>query len=357
MNDLFLRACRGEAVERLPVWIMRQAGRYLPEYRRVREGTDFLTLCRTPELVTEVTLQPVDIVGVDAAIVAMGAELRFVKGDGPCFEQPIRSREDIARLRVPDVDESLGYVFDALRMVRRELSGRVPVIGFGGTPWTLAAYLVEGGTSKSFARLLGWSYRDPAGLGELLRRIAETSIAYLRGQIAAGAQAIQLFDTWAGLLDSRRFRAIALPPLLAILEALRDTVPLIYYAKGSAHLLPDLGRLPVDVLSLDWRLPLNEVRRRVGDGLALQGNLDPGALLSSREDIRARVRQLVDDGRGGPHIANLGHGILPMTPVDNARVFVEAVKELSADRPQPPPLPAGDGPPPPSSRRRSRPRR
>ena len=338
MNDLFLRACRGEAVDRLPVWMMRQAGRYLPEYRKVRQKVDFLTLCRTPELVTEVTLQPVDIVGVDAAIVfadillpleAMGCELRFVQGDGPCFPQPVRRDSDVARLQVPDVDETLGYVFDALRMVRRELDGRVPLIGFGGTPWTLAAYLVEGGTSKSFAHLLGWSYRDPAGLGRLLQRIAETSIAYLRGQIAAGAQAIQLFDTWAGLLDRQRYRDIARPPLLAIAESLQGTVPLIYYAKGAGHLLPEMRRLPVDVLSVDWRLPLDAVRDVVGPQVALQGNLDPGALLGTPDDIRRQVRRLIEQGRGGSHIVNLGHGILPMTPVDNARAFVEAAQEYS----------------------------
>ncbi|MEM7351862.1 MAG: uroporphyrinogen decarboxylase [Acidobacteriota bacterium] len=338
MNDLFLRACRGESVERSPVWMMRQAGRYLPEYRAVRAKVDFLTLCRTPELVTEVTLQPVDIVGVDAAIVfadillpleAMGSELRFVKGDGPCFPEPVRRVEDIARLVDPDVDDTLGYVFDALRMVRRELGGRVPLIGFGGTPWTLAAYLVEGGTSKSFAHLLGWSYRDPEGLGQLLQRIAETSIRYLKGQIAAGAQAIQLFDTWAGLLDRQRFRAIALPPLRHIIDSLQDTVPLIYYAKGGGHLLPVLRELPVNVLSVDWRQPLSEVRSIVGPQFALQGNLDPGALLGTPEDIRRRVGQLVEDGRGGSHIINLGHGILPMTPVDHAKAFIDAAKELS----------------------------
>ncbi len=339
MNDLFLRACRGEPVERLPVWMMRQAGRYLPEYLKVREKVDFLTLCRTPELVAEVTLQPVDLVGVDAAIIfadillpleAMGAELKFVKGDGPCFPQPVRRTEDIERLIDPDVDETLGYVFDALRLVRRELDGRVPLIGFGGTPWTLAAYLVEGGKSKSFAHLLGWSYRDPSGLGRLLQKLADVSITYLQGQISAGAQAIQIFDTWAGLLDRQRFREIALPSLRTILDNLKDTVPLIYYANGGSHLLPELRELPVNVLSVDWRLPLDEVRRQVGDRFTLQGNLDPTALLSTPADIRQRVSRLIEQGRGGGHIVNLGHGILPMTPVDNARAFIQAAQELSS---------------------------
>jgi uroporphyrinogen decarboxylase len=337
MNDLFLRAARGEETERLPVWMMRQAGRYLPEYRAIREKADFLTLCKTPELAAEVTLQPVDLVGVDAAILfadillpleAMGAELVFAKGDGPSFPNPVRTREDVDRLRQPDVEETLGYVFDAMRLVRRTLDGRVPVIGFGGTPWTLAAYLVEGGGSKHFAHLLAWSYGDPEGLSRLLDKIADTSIAYLRGQVAAGAQALQLFDTWGGLLDLERWRALALPPLKKIAEALRGTVPLIYYVNGGGHLLEGMKELPVDVLSVDWRQPLSQVRRIVGSR-TLQGNFDPAALLGPVAEIERRVERLIEEGRGGAHILNLGHGILPMTPVENARAFVDACKRLS----------------------------
>lgn len=341
MNDLFLRAARGEATERLPVWIMRQAGRYLPEYRAVRAKADFLTLCKTPELAAEVTLQPVDLLGVDAAILfadillpleAMGAELVFAPGDGPTFPRPVRSRADVERLRRPDVEASLGYVFDAMRLVRRELGGRVPLLGFGGTPWTLAAYLVEGGGSKQFAHLLGWSYEDPSALSLLLDRLADTSIAYLDGQIAAGAQALQLFDTWGGLLDLERWRSLALPPLLKIVEAVRGRhpeVPLIYYANGGGHLLPAMDRLPVDVLSVDWRQPLDEVRKVVG-GRTLQGNLDPAALLGPISGIERGVERMIAAGQGGGHIANLGHGILQQTPVPHAKAFVEAVQRLSA---------------------------
>jgi uroporphyrinogen decarboxylase len=341
MNDLFLRACRGEAVERLPVWLMRQAGRYLPEYRAIREKADFLTLCKTPELAAEVTLQPIRILGVDAAILfadillpleAMGAELQFVKGDGPSFPNPVRTREDVARLRNPDVHETLGYVFDAMRLVRRELDsieGGVPVIGFGGTPWTLAAYLVEGGGSKHFDKLLAWSYSDPEGLAVLLDRIADTSIAYLRGQIDAGAQALQLFDTWGGLLDLERWRALALPPLRKIVQGIAGQVPLIYYVNGGGHLLEGMRELPVDVLSVDWRQPLSKVRQVVGDR-TLQGNFDPAALLGPIPEIERRVERLIQEGRlkgrTGGHIANLGHGILPMTPVENAKAFVAAVQ-------------------------------
>jgi uroporphyrinogen decarboxylase len=344
-DPLFLRACRGEPVERLPVWIMRQAGRYLPAYREVRSRADFLTLCKTPELAAEVTLQPVDLLGVDAAILfadillpleAMGAELLFVKGDGPTFPQPVRRREDIERLVRPDVQGTLGYVFAALRRVRAELAKRTPVVpllGFGGTPWTLAAYLVEGGGSKHFGHLLAWSYRDPDGLAELLDRIADVSIAYLSAQIDAGAQALQLFDTWGGLLSLERWRRIALPPLAKVIDALRRhpaPVPLIYYLQGGAHLLAGTRDLPVEVLSVDWRLPLSEVRRQVGSEKILQGNLDPGALLGPIPEIERQVDTLLAQGRGGGHLVNLGHGILPMTPVENARAFVRAVQERSA---------------------------
>jgi uroporphyrinogen decarboxylase len=340
VNDLFLRTCRGEATERRPVWLMRQAGRYLPEYRAIRQKVDFLTLCKTPELAAEVTIQPVEILGVDAAILfadillpleAMGAELQFVKGDGPSFPHPVRTREDIARLREPNVDETLGYVFDAMRLVRRELDGRVPVLGFGGTPWTLAAYLVEGGGSKHFEHLLAWSYGDPEGLAVLLDRVADVSIAYLLGQIAAGAQALQLFDTWGGLLDLDRWRAVALPPLRKIVDALKGKVPLIYYVNGGTHLLPALSELPVDVLSVDWRLPLFEVRRRLGEGgpRILQGNLDPAALLAPIPEIERRTAAVIEQGRGGGHIVNLGHGILPMVPVENAKAFVAAVQRTA----------------------------
>lgn len=327
--------------------MMRQAGRYLPEYRAIRAKVDFLTLCKTPELAAEVTLQPVRLVGVDAAILfadillpleAMGAELVFAKGDGPTFPDPVRSRADVERLRVPDVQETLGYVFDALRLVRRELDGQVPVIGFGGTPWTLAAYIVEGGGSKYYSHLLAWSYEDPEGMALLLDRIADVSIAYLQGQIAAGAQALQLFDTWGGLLDPERWRSLALPPLRKIVDALRGQVPLIYYVNGGRHLLEAVRELPVDVLSVDWRTPLRQVREIVGAERVLQGNFDPAALLGPIPEIERRVAAMIADGRradapaGGHagHVANLGHGILPMTPVDHAKAFVDAVKRLSS---------------------------
>lgn len=315
--------------------MMRQAGRFLPQYRALRARHDFLTLCKTPSLAAEVTAQPVDILGVDAAIVfadillvpeAMGVALRFARGDGPQLEPPVRSSADLDKLSRPDVARSLGYVFETVAEVRRALGTRVPVIGFAGTPWTVAAYLVEGGAAKSFHHLLGWSHRDPAGLARLLARIAEVTHDYLLGQIEAGAQALQLFDTWGGLLDPERFRTLALPALLRALEGLSGRVPLIYYGRGTSHLLPLLRELPIEVLSVDWRLPLDFVRAQIGPRQVLQGNLDPAALLAPPVQIERAVRALVAAGSGGPHIINLGHGMLPMTPVEHACAFVEAAK-------------------------------
>jgi len=347
VNDLFLRACRNEPIERRPVWMMRQAGRYLAEYRAVRETVDFLTLCRTPELAVEVTVQPVRLVGVDAAIIfadillpldAMGCGLHFEKGDGPVFDRPVRRAADVEALRDPDVERELGYVMDALRLARRELAAlpaaqQVPLIGFGGTPWTLAAYLVEGGTSKHHGHLLGWSWQDPAGLAKLLDRLADVSARYLRAQVAAGAQAIQLFDTWGGLLDAQRFRTLAVPPVLRIVEELRRAdprLPIIYYVNNGGHLLDELAKLPVDVLSVDWRVPLDVVRAKVGPRMVLQGNLDPTALLASPQRIETLTLDLLRAGSGGGHVVNLGHGILPHTPPDHARAFIAAVQRHGA---------------------------
>jgi len=335
VNDLFLRACRGEATERRPVWMMRQAGRFLPQYREIRRRVDFLTLCKTPELAAEVTIQPVDELGVDAAILfadillpleAMGAELIFAKGEGPHFPHPVRTRDDIATLERVRVEDKLGYVFETVRLLRRELADKVPLIGFGGTPWTLAAYLVEGGGSRHFEHLLAWSVADPEGLAELLARIAEVSADYLAAQVEAGAQAIQVFDTWGGLLDAERWRRLALPALLRALEPLRGRVPLIYYINGGSHLLDELGALPVSVLSVDWRVPLDAVRERIGGSKVLQGNLDPTTLLAPIEVIEREAERLLQQGAGGGHIVNLGHGILPMTPVENATAFVRAAQ-------------------------------
>lgn len=339
MNDLFLRACRGETVERPPVWIMRQAGRYLAEYRAIRERGSFLDLCQTPELAAEVTLQPIRLIGVDAAILfadillpldAMGAGLYFVKGEGPRFERPVRRRDELSQLAEIDPERDLGYVMAALRLVRRELDGVVPVIGFAGTPWTLATYLVEGGPSKNYANLLAWSYEDPEGLADLLQFVARASGRYLSAQVAAGAQALQLFDSWGGILSLERWREIALPALLETIDGIEGDVPLIYYVNGGAHLLPALRDLPVQVVSVDWRVPLDQAREIVGPDKVLQGNLDPGVLLGPIEEVRERTLAMLEQGGGQRHIANLGHGILPMTNPDHARAFVATVKASAA---------------------------
>lgn len=320
--------------------MMRQAGRHLPEYREILATRTFLEVCSTPELAAEVTLQPVRRYRVDAAILfadillildAMGAGLTFAKGVGPRIARPVRRRQDLENLQQPDVEATLGYVFDALREVARGLKTEglhdTTLVGFAGTPWTVAAYLVEGGTSKYHDNLLGWSYRDPAGLRELLDRLADVTIEYLLGQIDAGAQALQLFDSWGALLDEERWQQVARPSVERILDALGDKVPTLFYIRHGAHLLNTLKQLPVNALSVDWRQPLSAVRKVVGDK-PLQGNLDPGALLSTPEEVRSRVKTLLQEGQGGAHIVNLGHGVLPMTPVENASAFVRAVAEL-----------------------------
>jgi len=334
-GDLFLRACRGERTARPPVWLMRQAGRYLPEYREVRKAVDFLTLCRTPELAAKVTLQPVDRLGVDAAILfsdilvpalAMGLELDF--DPGPVLATPVRSSEDVARLAVPEVETEVPYVFEAIRILRRELAGRVPLIGFAGAPFTLSAYLVEGEGSRSFSQWKRMLYVAPNLAHGLLEKTTETTIRYLVAQVRAGAQAIQVFDTWAGLVSASDYATFSLPYVKRVLAAVRaEGVPSIYLALDAAHAAAPIGTCGADVFGTDWRASLAEASRAFGGGRVLQGNLDPCVLLADVETVRRRTRAMLDDGAGLPaHIANLGHGILPETPVENAVAFVETVK-------------------------------
>ena len=333
-NDLLIRAARGEAVERTPVWMMRQAGRYLPEYRAVRANTDFLTLCKTPELAVEVSLQPYRILGVDAVIMfsdilipveAMGQEVKLTEQKGPELPDPIRSRKQVDRLIVPDPLEKTGFVMEIIRTLRRELDGAVPLIGFAGAPWTLAAYMIEGGGSKSYAQVKRMMFAEPTTFHALLDKIADTIILYLSAQIEAGAQVIQLFDSWAGELSPKDYAEFALPYEQKILESLnRKAAPTILYINGSGTFLEQMATCGADVLSIDWRVNLEDARARVGDHLTLQGNLDPCVLLSTPEIITERARALIRAGGGRHHILNLGHGILPMTPVENARAFIEA---------------------------------
>jgi len=337
-TERFVRSARGEPVDRPPVWLMRQAGRYLPEYRRVREGVSFLEMCRSVERAVEVSLQPIDLVGSEAVILfqdiftpipAMGVELDFAPG--PVLAEPIRSAAQIERLALPDPNDSVPFVFEIIRTLRRELESRaIPLLGFAGAPFTLAAYLVEGQGSKDFAALKQMMHREPRLLRALLDKLAACSIAYLDAQIEAGAQAVQLFDTWAGLLTADEYRDWILPTHQRIAASIdRTRAPLILYINNGAHLLEASVDSGVDVLSLDWRVDLADAARRFGDRVSLQGNLDPSALAAPAESIRAKVREMAASAapaRG--YIANLGHGCLPQTPVEGVRAFTAAVRSL-----------------------------
>lgn len=340
-NDLFLRACRRQPVERTPVWMMRQAGRYLPEYRAIRATTDFLTLCKTPELASEVSIQPVDIVGVDACIIfsdilvvpeAMGMKLFIEEGKGgPRFPNPIRSGGDIDRLKVPDPEKELKFVLDAVRLTRKSLGGRVPLIGFAGSPWTLATYMVEGKGSKNFRYIKEMIYASPKEAHRLLEKLARTVAAYLNAKIEAGAQAVQIFDTWGGILPPDEFREFSLRYIQQVLQLLkRSDSPVIVFCKDCNHSLEAIANCGPDVVALDWTIDIGKARVMVGSDVALQGNLDPTLLYAPPERIREGVRRILEKyGKGSGHIFNLGHGILPDVPVEHARAFVQAVKEES----------------------------
>ena len=335
MNDLFLRACRGERVERTPIWLMRQAGRSLPEYREVRSRIDFVTLYRTPDLAADVTVQPVDRLGVDAAILfsdilvpaeTLGLRVKFAPG--PVLDAPVRSLDDIAKLRVAEAEETVPFVFQTLRIVRSRLADRVPVIGFAGTPFTLAAYLVQGRGSRNFEAFKALLHDEPTAAHDLLDRITRVTQDYLAAQVRAGAQAIQLFDSWAGLAAREEFREFGLRYVDRILEHLRPFgVPLIYFALNSAHLLEEIGGIAADVIGVDWRIGLEEASTRLGGRFVLQGNLDPCILLSRPEVIERRAREILEAGRCLPgHVFNLGHGVLPQTPVEHLQTLVRAVQ-------------------------------
>lgn len=342
-SNRFLRACRREPVDCAPVWLMRQAGRYLPEYRALRQKYDFLTMARTPELATEVTLMPVDRVGVDAAILfadillpldALGLGLTFVQGEGPVIARPIRSEGDLAGLPPFEPHQDLGYVLETIRLVRRELDGKVPLIGFAGAPFTLASYAVEGGPSRQYRHCKRMIWEAPQLWHALMDRLAEITLAYLRAQIEAGAQAVQLFDSWAGALSPQDYRQHVLPYSRRVLRGLQDTgVPVIHFAGQTSGYLELIREAGGDVIGLDWRVDIGEARRRLGPDVAVQGNLDPLVLLAPPPVIEAQVAHLLE--RAGTlqgllgHVVNLGHGVLPDTPVEHVAAMVEAVHRLS----------------------------
>ncbi|MBI5216024.1 MAG: uroporphyrinogen decarboxylase [Ignavibacteriae bacterium] len=340
-SEIFLNACFRQPTERTPVWFMRQAGRYLPEYRAVRAKADFLTLCKTPELAAEVTIQPVDLVDVDAAIIfsdilvvpeAMGMELLVEENKGgPRFPSPLRSASDIEKLAIPDSNEKLKYVMDALRLTRQRLNGRVPLIGFSGSPWTLASYMVEGKGSKNFRFIKELIYNEPILAHKLLGKIASSVASYLNAQIEAGAQAVQIFDTWGGILTQDAFEEFSLRYIKQIIAELKhDGVPVIVFCKDCGHSLTKIASSGCDVVGLDWTIEIGQARTQVGDKVALQGNMDPTVLYAKPERIRQEVKNILSKyGKGTGHIFNLGHGILPDVPVEHVKEFVQAVKEES----------------------------
>ncbi|RDZ29422.1 uroporphyrinogen decarboxylase [Lysobacter silvisoli] len=350
-NDRFLRALRREPVDRTPVWLMRQAGRYLPEYRATRaQAGSFLNLAKNPELACEVTLQPLRRFPLDAAILfsdiltvpdAMGLGLYFADGEGPKFERPIRSAADIDRLGVPDMETDLRYVMDAVRTIRRELNGAVPLIGFSGSPWTIACYMVEGGGSDNYAKVKSLALNDPAAMHKLLGVVTDAVIAYLQAQHAAGAQALQVFDTWGGVLSPAMYREFSLRYLQRIAAELprgdgAQRAPLILFGKGNDPYLEDLAASGAEAVGVDWTIGLGDAARRVGGRVALQGNLDPVTLYATPQAIRSEVGRALDeyrDGNGGSregHVFNLGHGLSPDMSPDHVAAMVAAVHELSA---------------------------
>jgi len=344
-NDLLLRALLRQPVPRTPVWIMRQAGRYLPEYREIRaKAGDFMSLCSNPELACEVTLQPLRRYSLDAAILfsdiltipdAMGLGLYFETGEGPKFEHPVRTAARVHKLAVPDVAEKLAYVFDAVSLIRRELDGSVPLIGFAGSPWTVATYMVEGGSSREFSHITGMAAHEPVLLDQLLDVVAKATIDYLNAQVEAGAQAIMIFDTWGSALPPEQYRRFSLQRMQQILDELKrerdgQTIPVILFTKGAGKLLAAMAKSGCDALGVDWTTDLAEARQLTGDKVALQGNLDPAVLRESPDAIEQGVADVLASYGDGPgHVFNLGHGITPDVDPDNLGVLVEAVHRLS----------------------------
>jgi len=336
MNDTFLRACRGEQVEYTPVWLMRQAGRYLPQYQAVRANVDFLSLCKTPELAAEVTLQPVEILGVDAAILfsdilipveAMGMVLEFPEKYGPTLSEPIRNKSAVDKLIVPDTEDDMPFIIETIKILREKLEDKVPLIGFSGAPFTLATYMIEGGSSKNFINTKRMMFQNNRLFHYLMEKLTLTITAYLAAQIRSGVQAVQLFDTWAGAVTPYDYRKFILPFVRKIIAELKkEGVPIIYFANDCAGILKEVKKSGADVFGIDWKIDMGDALKKLGKKVVVQGNLDPCALFLSKDEIEERVKDILwkgDTAKG--HIFNLGHGILPETPVENAVALVEAV--------------------------------
>ena len=333
----FLKACRGEKTDYTPVWLMRQAGRYLPQYMAVRKKVTFLELCKTPELAAEVTIQPIDYLNADAAILfsdiltpvePMGLKLDFVPG--PVFENPVRTEADIDALRIPVMEEDVPYVLETIKILRREFEGRVPLIGFGGAPFTLACYMVEGKGSKDFAQIKRMMYGAPKLFAKLMDKITEMDRQYLNAQIKAGAQTIQIFDTWGGIVSPLDYEKFILPYTKKLIDGLDRSVPIIHFVKGAGTMLDTVAKAGSDVMGLDWHVNLGKARDVIGPDIAVQGNLDPTVLYAPKQHIEREVKRILDENAGRPgHIFNLGHGILPTVDPEHARFMVECVHKHS----------------------------
>lgn len=335
-NDLFLKALNNETVERPPVWMMRQAGRYLPEFRAIRDKYDFFTRCRTPELAAEITVQPIRIVGPDAAILfsdilvvpqAMGIEVLMKESVGPFLPNPIRSAKDVDQVIVPDVNETLGYVMDAIDLTKEMLNDEVPLIGFAGSPWTIFCYAVEGKGSKSFDTAKAFCFSEPVAAHALLQKITDTTIAYLKEKVKHGVHAVQIFDSWGGMLSPADYNEFSWPYINQIVEALAPETKVIVFGKGCWFALNQMAQSKASALGVDWTCSPRNARYLSGGRITLQGNFDPSRLLSPIPTIKKMVREMIDEFGKDNYIVNLGHGILPNIPVDHARAFVDAVKE------------------------------
>ena len=335
-NNLFLKALKGEDLHRPPVWIMRQAGRYLPDFMRLKEKYDFFTRCQTPELACEITIMPIKQIGLDAAIIfsdilvipqAMGVKVEMKNNFGPYIEFPIRSKSDIENLDIYNIEERLDYVFKAIDMTKKALNNEVPLIGFAGSPWTILCYMVEGSGSKNFAKAKNFCFKNPELAHQLLEKITHATITYLKKKVISGVDTVQLFDSWGGVLSHSDYQSFSFPYIKLISNALKGNTPVIIYPKGCWHSLSAYSKIGASAVGIDWTCSARNARYLTGNNIALQGNFDPSRLFSSKKDIKKLTLSMLDEFGRNKYIANLGHGILPNTPVENVKTFVKTIKE------------------------------
>ncbi|WP_298263854.1 uroporphyrinogen decarboxylase [uncultured Lutibacter sp.] len=338
-NDLYLRALKGESVERPPVWMMRQAGRYLPEFIAIREKYDFFTRCRTPELASEITVQPIRRYGMDAAILfsdilvvpqAMNIEVEMKAGVGPWLPNPIRTQKDVDAVLVPDVNEELGYVMESIKVTKQMLNNEIPLIGFAGSPWTILCYCIQGQGSKNFDKAKEFCFTQPVAAHTLLQKITDTTIAYLKEKVKAGVNAVQIFDSWGGMLSPVDYQEFSWKYINQIIEALKEEAPVIAFGKGCWFALEEMAKSNASALGVDWTITPQMARKFTNNNITLQGNFDPSRLLSPPAVIKKMVTQMINDFGKDKYIVNLGHGILPNIPLDNAKAFIDAVKEYKS---------------------------